>query len=350
VNGQRIKDDFDLRHDHRIMFGFAFCFRVLIPAAGDDEDEEPSLAFGKATKSVTSSSNEDDFERLAFVWEIQNRFGQTRAQAFIHEFKRVVAHIEEANTITHEIRPDECLRFSVETVSDIYHYQEQVPTCVIRLKQFEKGAQRLRNFIRREVIPTPNMTVAKLTAMLLEPDHFRGKRFVTLALYDIATFKQVLVHLREVSEVFHREGKDVFDYAKVGHDPGRLMHPWECAELLEDASQHWEERTASLEQRLEQMMKDSRTFQQLCKKKDARIQDLELEVQVLRCEAARQCCGSDDGASSPGGSRLVSVERSFQKGGEELLSATSRASALLDGLEAVKRQLQVHGVQRMVCS
>merc|ERR1719210_2004662 len=63
------------------------------------------------------------------------RFRGATMTCFLQEFDDLSLKVEEANTITRELWPDEGLEFTVEATQCLERYEDEVPECIVKLRR-----------------------------------------------------------------------------------------------------------------------------------------------------------------------------------------------------------------------
>lgn len=200
VNGQRVQGEQQLKTGDRLILGYAYCFRLMIPLATQDnarqmqQNEDLELALAEVVPSNSESYQKCKF----FVREMQDRIGQEKAQSFLQEFGKVLTLVEEANAIAKEVRPCEGLRFCAEVLTDVLRYQQEEPEVVIRLKRVETGRARLRTLMRKSRMTRTGDDInagRKLMHSVVEEETYE-----TVAVLDMASFERRLAKLRTIYE------------------------------------------------------------------------------------------------------------------------------------------------------
>jgi hypothetical protein len=245
VNGMKISETTQLRNGSRLILGYSFCFRVVIPlAAADDNDQQEHGTMEHALSEVVPEQSEAYEQCRVYVEELNSRLGAYKAQKFLIQFQKANVLAEEANLISKSVRPLDRYFFNVEVIVDTFQYQQDEPECVVRLKKFLTGVRRLKDLIQRHIIEKTRKaslydTVMKMKsrkmseALSLRKERGRPEPFDTVAVWDIDAFKLRLVYLREAYEVFEMSGGEPLNFDSPENDPWQVPEPWHLSGLFQ---------------------------------------------------------------------------------------------------------------------
>mmetsp|Transcript_89964 Transcript_89964/g.233290 ORF Transcript_89964/g.233290 Transcript_89964/m.233290 type:complete len:919 (+) Transcript_89964:2893-5649(+) len=204
LNGRPLRGSARLQHNDRLIFGYAFCFRVTVPSAAEGGPtaiggDQLSALFKTALNEVLPESAEAYNHCLAYVQLLGERIGETKALSFFKKLRKLLPLVDEANAITAELRPMARYEFGVEALTDIFHAEDE-PDCVVRLKQYYTGARRWRNIVRNKVLQhsvlklVTNELRDKRASLTLTRQYEPSK---TVVLMTVDEFRERLECLRE---------------------------------------------------------------------------------------------------------------------------------------------------------
>eukprot|EP00928_Gymnodinium_smaydae_P028524 TRINITY_DN21727_c1_g4_i1.p1 TRINITY_DN21727_c1_g4~~TRINITY_DN21727_c1_g4_i1.p1 ORF type:complete len:852 (-),score=197.37 TRINITY_DN21727_c1_g4_i1:98-2653(-) len=217
VNGRPVGRTTVLMHTDRIIFGHAFCFRLVIPAApaaGRQADEDIEQALHEVI-DVTS----DEFSHARAMMEaFEDRIGATQSRAFLEEFSRALPLLQEGNLITNEMRADDRLRFQLEVCSDIQRFTTDQPELIVRL--FKSDAA--------------------------------GNEDV-LDVFEFPQYKERLEMMREAYAEFAKDKRKRARAFAAGTDPWKTYTYKEVQQLLEKERRRHEEQAFKLQRTIEKL-------------------------------------------------------------------------------------------------
>eukprot|EP00929_Paragymnodinium_shiwhaense_P083642 TRINITY_DN44644_c0_g1_i1.p1 TRINITY_DN44644_c0_g1~~TRINITY_DN44644_c0_g1_i1.p1 ORF type:complete len:924 (+),score=248.62 TRINITY_DN44644_c0_g1_i1:61-2832(+) len=133
VNGRHPEPHREMKHGDRIIFGHAFALRLVIPLKAHDDDDALHLA--DALIEVVHEDPDAMADCRSMLQNLEDQIGEQKVQEFLSKFSEVLPLIEEANLISHEMRPQDNLLFQVEVVSQLISFSTAQPQLVVRLYQ-----------------------------------------------------------------------------------------------------------------------------------------------------------------------------------------------------------------------
>jgi len=139
VNGNVVSADRELQHYDRVILGYAFCFRLIVPLLAQDRQENIEDEMQDALAEVIPHQSPEFVECHSLMENIADRIGRDRAQVFLQAFGRTLPLVEEGNLLTAELRPDEGFWFQLEVCWDILRFSTDEPELVVRLYQGQRG-------------------------------------------------------------------------------------------------------------------------------------------------------------------------------------------------------------------
>jgi len=392
VNGAPVAGLRNLAHNDRLIFGFAHCFRLLVPEAVTEADEhkhETDL-IAEAIGEIVPAYTEKFDHCTIFVTEMQDRVGKEKGHVFREILRDMSLLVEEANAISHEVRPNERFLFVVEALTNTFTYHTQEPECIVRLIKLETGARRLSNTVRRQ--KKQCITDVLASASGRKQGGAYTDRHDTIALFDATSFYERIAHMQDVLQDFQRGSTQVADFIAPENDPWRHVPPREVSsilhnrELVLEASFHSEieelqrvwhssdyvfdapslceeqdagllsEGEAELRSYRESIEEERKTAHARDREQDKRLLDLERELQGLK--ASQPCIGLVSttpserlgsvaevgvGRDPSGSAASTNLDRMFRIAGEESAQAASMASLLLSRVKAMTRDLADSG-------
>eukprot|EP00449_Zooxanthella_nutricula_P057940 CAMPEP_0198583252 /NCGR_PEP_ID=MMETSP1462-20131121/126524_1 /TAXON_ID=1333877 /ORGANISM="Brandtodinium nutriculum, Strain RCC3387" /LENGTH=697 /DNA_ID=CAMNT_0044314663 /DNA_START=70 /DNA_END=2160 /DNA_ORIENTATION=- len=141
INGSQVQEGKkQLEHNDRLFFGFSHCFRFVIPDRMETGDHQESQAFKmrmsiSAVREVVPEHNSVAYEQCTFLMrQLQGVLGEVKVRALQYRFKQVCVLVEEANAITHEMRPHSRLEFTPEVATDFSN--QGSPEAIVRLRSY----------------------------------------------------------------------------------------------------------------------------------------------------------------------------------------------------------------------
>jgi len=155
LNGRQVsgEDPVYLLHNDRLILGFSYCFRLVIPSKAQDCHSDDRGMWQRAMDEVQPEQG-SQFEHSLFVRELESTLGEVRAKVFLNGFRKVSLQVEEANALIKEVHPESSLRFGAEVVMDLTTTGSKAPECIVRLKKESRGADRLRHFVEKHYLKT----------------------------------------------------------------------------------------------------------------------------------------------------------------------------------------------------
>lgn len=308
LNGRALTDgsSVELQHRDRVILGHAYCFRVVIPKFAAEHAEElhkDHEALENALGEVIPESSPEYQQVHFFVEELADRIGQVKANSFMQAFTKAAAQVEEANTITQEVRPDDQYSLRLEILSNIFTYQSSGPDCVVKLSKADGG---------------------------LQGDKPESK---TIAIWDMAQFGQRIEHMREVFEKFHNEGSSALDFSSPELDPWFQANPWDvghalhCKTVDHDETIHSMERETALQSQTEDL-------QRKLAERDSKICDLEAKLRAMAHLESNSKRLNQEDVGLPLNHRMHKVWAGTT-------AAASLAAKLVADLQSIKQDLAV---------
>lgn len=364
VNGQVLAQDNqrELRHGDRLIIGHSFHFRVVIPLSGDpDAEAKEAHEIEQELAEIIPENTEAYQECHQYAADLQSKKGWMAAKTFLSTFRKAHRLVDEANTITQELRPRDGLSFAVEVISNPFHYLEDNPECVVRLKKEEKGLKAAS--LKIMAIGRKKSGMEGIIDRLGETiSSGKGASDVkTINIWDLTAFDDVMVHLRAAYEQDHNygQGPDGLDLTKPEQDPWLQISPWELPALFQ------EKNIASAIQGAQAQVQgmDAQQLAEANRAKDERIRELEQQVEMLKSRSggiARSDASVADSVfgASPNvgfGSSMFSneakgplspdvrsmraampIDSRLKQAGEETVAAAQLATKLLETLRDIK--------------
>jgi hypothetical protein len=147
LNGGAASSPKELRHMDRLILGYAYAFRVLIPLQqGEAAPNQPRKSvmnrmeanLEELVQEVELYDPESSEDLRASIAELKTRFGPQRLTGFLAVVKEAVPLVREANEITQTMRPKDRLEFKIEFCYDIMAFPDDQPELVVRLLQTQE--------------------------------------------------------------------------------------------------------------------------------------------------------------------------------------------------------------------
>lgn len=296
VNGAPVRGEKLLKHGDRLILGFLMCLHLVVPQAAQDVEADAlrgANALEHALGEVFPGDSEEYQKCLTYVQQLEGQVGHTRAQVFLQQFRNLYGLVEEANTISQEVRPIDRFIFVIEVMLEgVFSAQDEtLPTCVVKLKKGETGAERWRNTVKRKILDANSAKLQGLafdiklkhsSAKVLEGLNIStAEPFQTVMLLTRNAFDFRLERLREIYFTFSHRGPEAVDFSQPGSDPWQDVSANEAAAWSQESDQSAELR-AKLSER-------EREFRERDTQRQRRILDLESRERELReLDAQRQ--------------------------------------------------------------
>lgn len=221
VNGHCCSQKTHLRHGDRICFGYAFTFRIVIPAASRDI-EYHDWERAQLQELLSDALPEGDVRRDMIAMDIdqlESRIGGTRTQIWIQQLHKATAMADEAMAITSEVRPLMRVDFCVDFIDQVFADMGTQPECVIRLKKGETGAARWRNVVRRKITHKDGLLSGAMSGMFAEGTIGVPPPFMTVCILTIRQFRDRVHRMRKIQEEFRRGRGNSLDFSRNDDDP-----------------------------------------------------------------------------------------------------------------------------------
>eukprot|EP00397_Hematodinium_sp_SG-2012_P011790 GEMP01011938.1.p1 GENE.GEMP01011938.1~~GEMP01011938.1.p1 ORF type:complete len:481 (+),score=122.13 GEMP01011938.1:1228-2670(+) len=146
LNGHLVTERRGMDEGARLFLGHAHC---LVLTMGNQKVEPLEHLLDIALSEVVPVATAEYKQCLRYLEGERARIGETRVEALLQDIRRLMPLTEEANELTRKLRPTSGLRWSIEVLTNLFG--TEMPECVVRLWQAEKGATRLRNVVRRNL-------------------------------------------------------------------------------------------------------------------------------------------------------------------------------------------------------
>ncbi|CAJ1420473.1 unnamed protein product [Effrenium voratum] len=149
LNGRRVTEPVEIRHQDRLILGHAWAFRLAVPlTASELRAADPSMDGGigadnqaeldQALAEIEDSSSQSFRHLRKYVEDLQRCAGPDCARDFVRELHRSVPLVDEANQITREVGVD-CY-FELQVLTDLWSLQNLPEMVVVVLNNSRRSS------------------------------------------------------------------------------------------------------------------------------------------------------------------------------------------------------------------
>jgi len=150
LNGKRVTEETEMKHQDRLILGHAFALKVVVPLSAAKLKLRQTQAGQTAVMDTDASLEQalDEIEDLTsnafqhlrkYVDDLRLRVGDDAASAFIQEVHRSAPLVDEANRITKEVRPGS-IQFQLQVLTDLWSPDTNTPEFVVAVLQKSLGS------------------------------------------------------------------------------------------------------------------------------------------------------------------------------------------------------------------